>query len=507
MNIIENLRSQRGVAMVTVLLVAAALTATASAAAFVTIEEFGATDADRKVSQAISYAEAGIDRMMLEIRKGNLTWNNISLAGCEDHPVIELEGSLGNGTYETTLEVYDRDPLSGLPADRFRPAACDVASSSPKGAHFFLITSIGEQPEARRVIRQVVDIGVLGLPVGIYAYERVDANGTVNLQNISVITEGTVTNRDNMSFRGTDPYYTLGEFYGSRVDVTTGANQIPAAIHAKGAITYGAASKNNEHAPGFEPNCVANPKGTAAQSLWDGSGTALLEAITADCSAWPGSGYIDEAGNEGAIETSTSLQPPTSQFTEADRKSVAPQPSLSEQDYLTLRQAAKANGLYCVPAGTALSCLEGGVENHSNVTGRKINNTHIDHPNIPKNFVVFIDFPADGTDPFTVDRKVEWTGGTAIGPCDPDPANHRSSVWVVRNGSLDSAGGARITGAMLIPEGQFESSGNFTMEGTIIARRFLSKGTMTIRMSPCWLTNLPGPFLDVTPAGWSEVDR
>lgn len=508
--VLSNLRSQRGVAMVTVLLVAAALTATASAAAFVTIEEFGATDADRKAAQAMSYAEAGVDRMMLEIRKGNLTWNHISLAGCDaDHPVIELQGSLGAGTYRTTLEVFDRDPASGLPADRFRPTACAQASTNPRGVHYFLITSTGQQPAARRVIRQAVDIQALGLPVGIYAYERVDANGAINLQNISVITEGTVTNRDNMGFRGTDPYYRLGDFYGSRVDATTGANQIPAAIHAKGAITYGAASKLNEHRTNFEPNCEANrspPHGTAEQSLWDGSGTAVIGQLTQDCGGWPGSGYIGVNGVEGPIVTSTTLQPPTSRFTEEDRRSVAPSPTLSEQDYLTLREAAKANGLYCAGStANSLSCLEGGVAALPAPTGGQITSDQLNHPNIPNNFVVFIDFPANGTDPFT--RAVQWTGGTQIGPCNPDPANHRSAVWVVRNGSFDSSGGARITGAMLIPEGQFESSGNFTMEGTIIARRFVSKGTMTMRMSECWLQNLPGPFLDVTPAGWSEVDR
>ena len=509
--VLANLRSSRGVAMVTVLLVAAALTATASAAAFVTIEEFGATDADRKAAQAMSYAEAGIDRMMLEIRKGNLTWNHISLAGCDDdHPVIELQGSLGAGTYETTLEVFDRDPASGLPADRFRPTACAQASTNPRGVHYFLITSVGQQPAARRVIRQAVDIGALGLPIGIYAYERVDANGNIILENISVVTEGTVTNRDNMAFRGTDPYYRLADFYGSRVDQTTGAYQMPAAIHAKGAITYGAASKLNEHRTNFEPNCEANrdpPSGTGTleQSLWDGSGTAVIGQLTEDCGGWPGSGYIDVNGTEGAIETPTTLQPPTSRFTEEDRKAVAPSPSLSEQDYLTLREAAKATGLYCVPEGNGLSCLEAGEPANPSPNGRQITNGQLDHPDIPNNFVIYIDFPADGTDPFS--RTVEWTGGTEIGPCNSDPANHRSAVWVIRNGSFDSAGGARITGAMLIPEGQFESSGNFTMEGTIIARRFLSKGTMTIRMSPCWLTNLPGPFLDVTPTGWSEVDR
>lgn len=497
------LRCQRGVAMVTVLLVAAALTAVTAAAAFVTVEEFGADRADRNAAQALSYAEAGIDRMMLEIRKGNLTWNNLSFAGCYGNPKIALSGSLGNGTYSTELEVYDRQ--AAVPSARFIPTACNTASTSPLGTHSFLITSTGLQ-RARRVIRQVVDIKPLGIPVGIYAYDRVDANGTVNLQNISVVTEGTVTNRDNLGFKGTDPYYTLGAFYGTKVAPANANLKMPSAMHAKGAITWGAASKANEHPP--EPNCDdnVNKKGTVDQQMWDSSGTAVQETISSGCvPSWPGSGYVDEQGNlEGSILTPNTVLAPTSKFTEDDRKRVAPQPTLTEQDYLTLREAAKANGVYCTPVGNNLSCLEGGVVTNS-VTGYQLSNAEMDHPNIPNTFVVYIDFPGDGTDTYA--RSVKWIGNEVIGPCNTNPLNHRSVVWVIRNGSFDSAGGAKITGAMLIPEGQFQSSGNFILEGTIIARRFLSIGTMTIRLSDCWVRNLPGPFLDVTPVSWTQVDR
>jgi Tfp pilus assembly protein PilX len=493
-------RDEAGVAMVTVLLVAAALTALTSAAAFVTIDEFKATQADRNSAQALAFAESGIDRLMLEIRKGNLTWNNISFAGCDaTHPKISVNGSLGAGTYTTTLEVYNRS--APVAANRFIPTACSSASSNPKGIHSFLLTSTGSQPQARKVIRQVIDIKPLGLPVGIYAYERIDANGTINMENISMVTEGVITNRDNIGFRGLDPYYTLGDFYGNAVSAANSVYLMPSAVHAKGAITYGAAGKFTEHRSGFEPNCDTNTKGTNGQSLWDGSGTAVLATITTGCAAWPGA--TPYPSGTGSIPAT--VLPPYSRFTEDDRKRVAPSPTLNEQDYLTLREAAKQNGVYCTPTGSELSCTEpGGPPNVTN-NGRKMTNTMMDSASIPNNFVIYVDFPADGTDPFS--RKVEWTGGTQIGPCNTNPNDHRSAVWVIRNGSFDSAGGARITGAMLIPEGKFESSGNFTLEGTIIARRFESKGNMTIRMSECWLANMPGPFLDVTPASWSEVDR
>lgn len=493
--------------MVTVLLVAAALTAITSAATFVTMQEFGATRADRNAAQALAFAEAGIDRLMLEIKGGNITWNNISLAGCDaPHPLISRTGSIGLGTYDTTLEVYDRAAV--VAADRFRPTACATASTSPVGTHSFLITSTGQQPSARRIARQVIDIKPLGLPIGAYAYERIDVNGTVNMQNASMVTEGVVTNRDNIGFSGTDPYYRLRDFYGSRVSVTTGAYRMPAAVHAKGAITYGPASKLVEHRAGAEPNCDANPKGTTGQSQWDGSGTAVLATLTAACAPpnqWPGSGEVDSNGTQGPILTPNTILPPTAQFLEDDRKRVAPLPRLSDQDYLTLKQSAKGNGLYCrVTAGTSLECSEAGGP-YTALTANRLNSSYIDAPSIPLAFVVYVEFNNDGLDPFA--KKVLWGGGTDIGPCSTTPATNKTAVVIVRYGSFDSSGSSYINGVMLLPEGQFESTGTFTLEGTIIVRRIVNFGTVTIRLSSCWLQNLPGPFLDVIPVSWSEVDR
>lgn len=514
------LRDQSGVAMITVLLVGAALTAVTSAAAFVTIDEFGAGRADRNAAEALAYAEAGIDRMLLKIRNGDLTWNNISLAGCDaQHPEITVSGTIGGGSYNTTMTVYEPLPASGLPEDRFpKPGgqgACLTANTVFKKTtqRYFVISSTGTKPAARRLIRQAVLISPLGLPVGVYAYDRIDANGTVNMQNISMVTEGTVSNRDNIGFSGTDPFYTLAEFYGPKVSAAFGVKQMPSAVHAKGAIYYGPASKFIEHRPGKEPNCDAdvNPKGQAGHQLWDGSGTAVIDTYTATCPAWTASGgsiYVLDPPDTRII-TESSFTPPTSMFTEADRARVALRPTLTEQDYLTLRSAAKQSGVYCSgTTGLDLTCTEANrTETPPNpflLTAGKLDADHVDDP-AGRSFVVYIDFANNGLDPFT--RKVEWTGGTNIGPCNTNPATSRSAVIVVRRGTIDFAGGSTINGMLLVPEGAVEGSGNFTMEGTIIARRIESRGTMTIRLSPCWLQNIPGPFLDVSTTKWREVDR
>jgi hypothetical protein len=67
--------------------------------------------------------------------------------------------------------------------------------------------------------------------------------------------------------------------------------------------------------------------------------------------------------------------------------------------------------------------------------------------------------------------------------------------------------GAYVVGALLLPEGQFDSEGNYTMHGTIISERMWLRGGATIMMDECWVENIPGPFLQARLAGWAEVDR
>ena len=64
-----------------------------------------------------------------------------------------------------------------------------------------------------------------------------------------------------------------------------------------------------------------------------------------------------------------------------------------------------------------------------------------------------------------------------------------------------------INGVLLLPEGNIDSQGSFDFIGTIIAKSVAMNGGGTFSLNQCWLDNMPGPFLDVTPTAWSEVDR
>lgn len=318
------------------------------------------------------------------------------------------------------------------------------------------------------------------------------------MAHISLITRGTISNRDNCGQSGTDPYYTRAMFYGE----TQPATPIPAAAHAIGQITYGALGQPKvEHRRGFEPNCEANGnKGTTAQSLWDGSGTAVLNPIASGCPTWPGSTAPSDSTTGGVASNQL---PPNAIFDNAARERVAPRPTLERRDYDTLREAAKTQGLYCKTSAISsgkLDCIKAGTV-VSGTTDPLIDTGSALVTGLRNVYVAFFDLGGSVT-------GITWKPG--VGPCNDDPALHRSTVLVVRNGNINFSGGETLNGAVLAPEGTVSTDGSYKVVGTIIAAYITASGGGTginFSLSGCWVRNMPGPFLDVTAVRWSEVDR
>jgi hypothetical protein len=481
----KRVSNERGVAMITVLLVGAVMTVTASAASFAVIQDLRAGRDDQKAAGALAYAEAGADRLILEIRRGNLNWGQIKLAGCAGAvtggtPPVTIAGTIGEGSYDADLRAYNSEASSS--ANRLAPAseACVGRSAAPRGPQQFAITSEGSHPASKRLIRQVITIEPKGLPLGIFA-NGVDGNGSAVMNNISLISPGSIGGRDKIAFQGRDPYYTINHFYPGRD--ATNAEKIPAAAHAVGEITFSAGAQNlrTEHkAPAPNPNCTANPNG---QSVWDGSRWGA--PLTSGCPGQP-------------IAGGTIAFPPTSLFNTNDLKRVTPKPALDDQDYQNLKESAKSSGLYCyIPTSGGGNCLRDGTP-----TAYKSSWQTGDLPSV-RQYVAYFEF--QGGDPVSNSNTVGYKA--SVGPCSYDPATNGSVVLVVRNGSLSMQSGAVLTGAVILPEGKFDSEGSFTTHGTIIAQDFWLRGSATFETSQCWVDNMPTTFLDITPSKWTEVDR
>jgi hypothetical protein len=479
--------------MTTVLLVGAALTAVTSVATFTTVQELRAGVSDRKASEALSIAEAGVDRMLEYIRSGLIGWGQIRLAGCDaDHPVLRLPSgqgwldSAGVRRFEVELRAWNITP--GV--DPCVGRSTDLRSNQTL---YFAINSTGFHPTAARVIRQLITIRPLNLPVGIYA-ERAYAQGSVNMRRISMITPGDVTGREFIAFAGDDPYYKKGDFWpGISTSGNSPTQPVPAAIHAVGSIYLKNDNQANavEHFPGGPLNCLANNRGggTTGQSQWDQSGGG--GAISATTPACPGQSVAP---------------PPTSLFTREDLAAVTPTPSLSDQDYLTLKQSAKRDGIYCFfPTSGGSQCTKLGL---GYSFGGTVQQAEVDQV-IARNrtFVAYFDYE-DPSKALSA-NQVHWKAN--VSPCDNRPAFHTSVIAIVRNGGIQveaAPSAPKVTnGTFILPEGRFRSSGTQTINGTIIAKEFENTGNGTFSMDECWVNNMPGPFLGITPAQWMEIDR
>jgi hypothetical protein len=476
---------ERGVAMVTALFVGAAMTAVTSVAAFATIQEFKQGRDDRKAVEALSYAEAGIDRFIRYLRSGTVNYNDMNQAGCNGRAPLSLpSGKVGNGQFTVTMSVYN--PFASTAAGKVAPAACSNRPVTPHPgqnaeATYFLLTSTGTHPDATRVIRQVISVEPLGLPVGLYANNFIlKAHPTYN--NMSMQTRGIITDRRSDSFTGLDSYYKMQDFFPDGVSGRSPSEPVPAAAHAGGGI-FLSLSSNPEFTGGLlgTKNCSADR--TFGRSLWDSDGTEGAGAITSGCvPAEPGqSGY------------------PRSSF----YRFKAPPPV----DHDTLRDSALSSGIFCSFPGAGgtggTTCSTQG-NPWTYTQANFVAQLAVLKAAVVHNMIVYIEYRA-GT-PF--DNNFAWDG--SVWGCNTNPDLNWSVTVDIRNGGFSDigAGGDMVNGA-IFTDGDFNTTGKMTFDGTINVGGSASFGSSSeiVGLSPCWVQNFPGSFLKVITGQWSEVDR
>lgn len=492
------MKDERGVAMMTVIYVAAVLSVVSATATFVTIKEFRAGADDRRGAEALSYAESGVDRLMLLLRTENLGWNFINEAGCRKAPIFVPKGWLGTDQYYNAhLTVFDASP--GLTMDQrlpdlgtwtkpgdgwVEPGPADATSicttrngvlPDPEKPQYFAISSTGEHPTAKRVVRQVIAIRAKGLPIGLYANHVNVQGGNPSTLDISLVSRGNVDGREKLAFAGYDPYYKMGHFW----DGASMADPAPAAVHARGTIFCKQQQCGDdliEHPTALE--CGANPNGTAWQAQFDQSG---------------GGGALSGAPCSG----SPLPLPPYSSLSDADLDRSTPKPELDEQDYQALKAGAQASGLYCRMSGNSGTCT---TPTRTFSTNGTIQDADV--AEFGGSFISYFEF--DSGNP----GQITWKAPS--GPCSDDALIHQNTTIVVRHGGLDLTGKDEIVGLFLAPEGTIwmrGSGGIVKIHGTAIADQLDFGGNAEVKLSDCWVQNMPSPTLRITPISWSEVDR
>jgi hypothetical protein len=456
--------------MVTVILVGAALTVLASTAAFMAIQNLRASTDDRKAASALAYAEAGIDRVMLEVTKPAVTWKDLAQS-CGGSATFNRSGDLGDGSYNATMTVSD---AQGNPA-----ATCPATGLPRYGApQYFTITSTGTSPQATRVVRQIVKVTGAGLPVGVFA-DSATISGNPQMKS-SFISNRDIVGRDRIGFIGNDPYYRLSDFWPGLSSSTAA----PTGAHSTGVIYAGGTS---EHSAAIPLNCDANrttgsDPGGPGQSQWDQSGSgATIPAGTPSCGG------------------QTLAPPPTSKFTAADLERVKPsdEPAyLSDQQYLTLKDEAKRNGIYCfIPTTGSPSCTKLGAAWSVSLTSG-IDTT--DLSGMAANFVAYFDY--QDISKATTDNLIHWKA--TWWSC----ATGKSAFVIVRNGSFRIES-PQLTGTLVVPEGRVDNQGSFEFNGTVLAKTMETNGNGTFEVDSCWVDHMPGSWMAYSSYRWHELDR
>lgn len=499
MTSLERLRCQRGVALVTVLFIGATLTVLTTTAALVSIRGLRATGADAQSARAMAAAEAGLERFMLDIKRGVISIGSMKTAGCETPPIALPPGTLGPGTYNVQLTIYEPTQSKKVPDSPWAFGNRNASPCMPRfSPNLYAITATGTQGSGTRVVRQVIRAipGKSKFPLGIYA-DKIDANGNPDLNNISVFTRGDIAGRAKMSLSGIDENYTMRDVYSenafggfSWTGGLTWDSNIPAAVHATGEIYLkGTNARGREHPPA--PRCDANDTrngGYALQSEWDGSA----------CSG---------CTNGGAMTSDTcgglAGYPPTARFTQADLDRIAQVRNFTEEEYSTLKSTAQTSGIYCNFATAVNACWKNGVAGAADQNWQ-----NGDLPTTSPTLIAYFDFPGSvNTSANTIQWSATWRAISGVMCNAVDPADNRMLVAVVRNGSFSFGGNAQVTGAFLAPEGDFDSTGTPILHGSVTARTFRVRGNATFESSSCFAAGLPTTSSELTIGGWSEVDR
>jgi hypothetical protein len=494
--------NDRGVAMPTVLFVGAVLTAIVSISVYAAITELQIGQRDRRATQALTLAENGVPRLLLELKgSGSLTWGDIRAAGCTKAPIAVARGVLDTGElFNAELSVYDpnaaateRIPATPWDLTNNGAAPCVDALGNPLPSvpsvsqpRYFAISAEGQKggvpagtAHSSRSILQVIKVTRLQLPMGVFA-DDVTINGSPVFDSLSLLTTGDVAGREKIGFKNTDKIYTKADFW----PTLSAAQAAPTAAHALGGL-YLRGTGTPEHPPSLtcDANNAAVGKGTAGQSQWDQSGRGDVITSPPICGVGP---------------------PPTSYFSAIDMKRIAPIKSISNQSYVALKRAAVENGIHCMITGTGTlsvaSCTAAGapyVIAANTIAAGSVPAPVTSH----RNYVAYFEFDTPAA---VLTNEITWAANAGV--CDTDPAVSSSVTIVVRNGGVKLQN-ATVSGAVIAREGAVKDSGAVTFNGSILAKSFASYSQSAIyKMDDCWVGNMPVAFLNIDLGDWREVD-
>jgi hypothetical protein len=481
-------RDDAGVALVTVMMVIMVVTALATTTSVVAVRNLQNSNRDRQAGAALGASDAGVAQAVEYLRNngaGGLVCTEATSSSCSSNPA-----GWSNPTSPTLVPLTQGG------------AGCTAANANNCAKVWIGVVSKFNPPTQKFGIYRVHSEGIFGggpgvrstvvdvkvtpdkYPIGVFG-ATLSGNGGTAIYTESLFTTQCVSprqtgNGNGTRFSGQDTYW-----------------GIPASAHSTSHIS----SSNNCGSNGYIQS-AGTPCSSNSALYYDQSGDGGLLPAGSPClvQRTDGSGqyYPDGACPNGTPSTRTDGLCQTSDFTTTDLKRYGYRSrGLSDTQYAALKTRAQNQGLYNVGTGSLSAKLTAAVA------------SGIAHP------VVYWDCNVSNTacGPGSSSVSLKYsdvpsgTFGTApnTSPC---PSNMNILTVVVAHGSLTFQGGnsSWFDASFFIPDGSFNGNGGYNVLGTLFANNLDLGGNQTFQLDSCFLTNFPGPVLDVTQVAFREDD-
>ncbi len=482
-----SVRGDQGVALVTVMMVIMVVTALSATASVVAIRNLGNANRDRQAGAAFGASDAGVAQA-IEFIRNNGTGTLVCVEATSATSCASNPAGWNNPTSPMLLPLTQSNTGCAANANNCARVWIGVVTKfNPPTAKFgiYRVHSLGifgGGPAARQT---VADIKVTPdkYPVGVFG-ATLSGNGGTRLLTESLFTTQCAYPRQTGSgngtrFSGQDNYWGM-----------------PAAAHSTSHVSTTNSCNSSGYIQSSAAPCNSSDPALYYDQTVDGGPLAAGSPCLVTRTDGSGLLYPDGICPSGVTSTRSDGLCQTSLFTTADLQRYGYLPrGLTDSQYSILKTRSQNQGLYNVPvsslSGKLTTLLAQGVA----------------HP------VVYWDCSASGnpcssqTIALSVSDVPANTFQT-VPNASPCPANMNILTVVVVKGSLTFQGGNSqwFDASFFIPDGSFNGNGGYNVLGTLFSKNLDLGGGQAFQLDNCFLTNFPGPVLDVTQVGFREDD-
>lgn len=438
-----------GIAMLTVVLVAAIMTALGLAVTKTAIVNLDNAGRDRVASGALGAAEAGVAGAITYIRGNGVAQLCDTCTTPYNITAPKTLTYQNGGQAVVTVRV----------AQRYAPPGARVGK--------YVIRSVGTSGSGpgKRTIEQSIDVRPFDFPLGVYTQAKINLGGTVSVTRESVFSGSCIDSRNKLTF--------LPDSTGSYLDPY---NDLPAGAHSVSYITTtnsNVCSTNLSQVKATDNGAIHRSSTCNTAFKADQDGLPLGGSFTSpsgdQCRAYTlGKGDYDVKGSEFSIDTLR------------DVYGFVPR-GLTDEQFALLKAKAKAAGTW-FPAGTTPVFPVA-----STVPG-----------SAGYNPIVYIE-----DQNFSLNTELNSYAYATDPSCS---LLHPNILLIVERGNLNLGSNTSFTGNLFVPDGEIAFSGGANLLGTMFSRDLKFVGGGNVGLNDCVAASTNGSLLSIQKTKFRQLD-